>query len=383
MNQMPGPNSMSVVARSAPLLAPFRTPLAAGDFAPDFEGLDQRGRPVRLFDDANAGRPMVLVFTDRFDRTDVREAIGRWAAAETDLRARGGNLLVVAAHTDSAAIRQTVRDTGLEAPVLGDCNGALFARFGLVRGQDLQTPDTARIFIITAHGQVHSIMTETTSSTGAAGAVLDQLAADADSQARAGWIPGHAPILVIPHALDAADCQELIERYESTDGFRVARPAPGEGGDYKFAVADYNRQDRIDHVIQDRELLTRLDRRISERVIPQVAKAFAFQVTRRETLHIARYRGAREGIAIGHRDNTQPATQYRRFALSISLNDDYEGGELVFREYAGRGYRGDVGTAFVFSSSLLHEIEETTKGTRYNLISHFFNDATVQQPPPR
>jgi predicted 2-oxoglutarate/Fe(II)-dependent dioxygenase YbiX len=145
-------------------------------------------------------------------------------------------------------------------------------------------------------------------------------------------------------------------------------------------VSDYNRQDRIDHVLKDPALLARLDQRLAERVMPQVQKAFAFQVTRRELLHIARYKGAREGIHIGHRDNTHPSSQYRRFALSISLNDDYEGGGLVFREYSGLGYRGAVGTAFVFASGLLHEIEETTKGVRYNLISHLFNDASLQQP---
>lgn len=376
MNQA---NTLSVVARSAPQLEVFRGGPAIGDFAPDFDGLDMHGRTVRLFDDANSGRPMVLIFTDRLDREDVRAALTRWAEAAPALKARGANMLVVAAQTDSAAMADFARETGFSAPMLGDCNGALFARFGLVRGADLQAPETGRIFILTANAQVRSIMTETRDTQTAALETLDSLAGESEAKAAAGWIPGHAPILIVPNALDPEDCRTLIERYESTDAFRVAKPAPGEGGDYKFAVADYNRQDRIDHVIQDQALLQRLDQRLQERVIPQIAKAFAFPVTRRETLHIARYRGAREGIHIGHRDNTQPATAYRRFALSISLNTDYEGGELVFREYSGKGYRGDVGTAFVFSSALLHEIEETTKGTRYNLISHLFNDASVQQ----
>ena len=42
-----------------------------------------------------------------------------------------------------------------------------------------------------------------------------------------------------------------------------------------------------------------------------------------------------------------------------------------------RGYRAPAGTAMVFSSSLLHEVLETTKGVRYNLISHLFNEQSI------
>lgn len=376
-------NTLDIVSRSAPLLTPYLAQPAVGDYAPAFEAMDASGRTIGLFDDALAGRPIVLVLAGRLDRPDVQAVLAGFADAEAEIAALGANLFVVTEQADAAAILGLARETGLSAPVLGDGSGALLARYGLLRGRDLEAPQTAQVFIITAQGQIHSVMTDTHDAAKAAKSALASLAAGAATQSAAGWIPGHAPILVVPMALEAEDCRLLIEHYEASDGFRVARPGPEEAGDYKFAASDYNRQDRIDHVIRDRDLVARLDRRIQERVIPQVAKAFAFQVTRRETLHIARYRGAREGIAIGHRDNRHPSTQYRRFALSISLNEDYEGGELVFREYAGKGYRGETGTAFVFSSSLLHEVEETTKGTRYNLISHFFNDASVQQAPAR
>lgn len=80
---------------------------------------------------------------------------------------------------------------------------------------------------------------------------------------------------------------------------------------------------------------------------------------------------------MGHRDNTSAAASYRRFALTVPLNDDYEGGEIVFREYSPRGYRPEPGTAVVFSSSLLHEILETAKGVRYALITHFYNEESL------
>lgn len=112
-----------------------------------------------------------------------------------------------------------------------------------------------------------------------------------------------------------------------------------------------------------------------------VKKAFAFEVTRREDLHIARYVGPRSGNVMGHRDNVSAATAYRRFALSLNLNDDYEGGAVAFKEFSPHGYKAPAGSALVFSSALLHEVQETTQGVRYTLISHFFNEQTLPQRP--
>ena len=43
-----------------------------------------------------------------------------------------------------------------------------------------------------------------------------------------------------------------------------------------------------------------------------------------------------------------------RFAVSLNLNDDFEGGELVFPEYAGVKVSPPAGAAAVFSCSVLH-----------------------------
>ena len=188
------------------------------------------------------------------------------------------------------------------------------------------------------------------------------------------WSPPHAPVLIVPNVLSVEECGKLIESVETDTPFMVRWPQPGEvAGNYKMPVYEHERQDRIDMIIKDANTLTFLDERIFGRVTPMIKKAFAFDVTRRENLHIARYVGKREGIAMGHRDNAEPAVAHRRFALSMSLNDDYEGGEIASKEFSPKGYRVPAGTAMVFSSSLLHEVQETTSGVRYNLISHLFS----------
>jgi peroxiredoxin len=368
----------SAMQRATPLLAPYVSALAAGDFAPDVETLDETGRPLRLRSDSYAGRPVLLVFVGRLDDAGIQAWLADWSRQERDIENSGARLIFISSHSDAATARQVKRECGLEAPICGDPNGTLLARFGLQHGHDLQASGAARIIVISANGQVRRIMDHEHNAIDQSLETIRDLGLQETRAARQGWIPGHAPILIIPHALDAEDCKILIDRFESTDGFRIDRPGPQDEAEYKFMPSDYNRQDRVDHVLKDPALLARLDQRIGDRITPQIRKAFAFQVTRRELLHVARYEGAREGVQVGHRDNTGANTQYRRFALSISLNDDYEGGELVFGEYAGQGYRGEPGTAFIFSSSLLHEIEETTKGVRYNLISHLFDDASLQ-----
>ena len=70
-----------------------------------------------------------------------------------------------------------------------------------------------------------------------------------------------------------------------------------------------------------------------------------------------------------HRDNGAPATADRAFAVSLNLNDDFEGGELVFPEYAGLKVSPPTGAAAVFSCSLLHRALPVTRGRRFVLTT--------------
>ncbi len=171
----------------------------------------------------------------------------------------------------------------------------------------------------------------------------------------------------------------LVDSFETGAPFMVRPPHTGKvAGDYRIPVYEHDRQDRGDQILRDSSTRALLDERLFERVVPLIQKAFAFQVAQREDLHIARYVGPRSGHSMGHRDNTSAATTYRRFALSMPLNDDYAGGEIVFREFSPRGYRLAPETALIFSSSLLQEALETTAGVRYNLISHLCSQASAR-----
>ena len=68
---------------------------------------------------------------------------------------------------------------------------------------------------------------------------------------------------------------------------------------------------------------------------------------------------------------------FRQFALSINLNDDYEGGYLQFPEYNLRRYRPRAGSGVAFSCSLLHEATPVSRGRRYCALT-FLHDSAAQ-----
>ena len=69
--------------------------------------------------------------------------------------------------------------------------------------------------------------------------------------------------------------------------------------------------------------------------------------------------------------NGAPTTADRSFAVSLNLNDDFEGGELIFPEYSGTKVSPPAGAAAVFSCSVLHEARPVTRGRRFVLTTLF------------
>ena len=114
-------------------------------------------------------------------------------------------------------------------------------------------------------------------------------------------------------------------------------------------------------------------------MIPDLQQAFNYNATRFEDFRIACYDASRGGYFRPHRDNTTEGTAHRRFAMSLLLNDDYEGGHLRFPEHSVHQYRPKAGSAVVFSCSLLHEATDVTAGRRFVLLSFFYGEAEARR----
>ena len=357
---------------AAEQLAAYVQPLAHGALAMPFDIRDQDGRSLRLDDDFMAGRPLLLLFVDTSSGSGAA-ALAALGEAEAELRHRSLRAVVVTTDSHAGRNAELRRQHALAAPLCGDSTGVVFASYGLHK----QHGTAVRWVLLTAYRQVRAWYDAPLPAADALDAIR-QLLDDGAMSESSTWNVPHAPVLVVPNVLTREECAGLIQSFETGSPLMVRPPRPGEiDGNYRIPVYEHNRQDRVDEILKDQNALTFLDQRLFGRVVPMIKKAFAFDVTRREDLHIARYAGERSGNEMGHRDNVSAATAYRRFALSMNLNDDYEGGEVVFREFSDDGYRGPPGSALIFSSSLLHEVLETTAGVRYTLISHLFNEQTA------
>ncbi len=200
--------------------------------------------------------------------------------------------------------------------------------------------------------------------------LLRSLKAALESQSR--W----APVLLVPHVFEPILCQDLIARYERDGGELSGFMREVDGK--TLLVSDPKHKQRRDFAIEESALRSSLNARIRARLLPQIAKAFQFKVTRVERHIIACYEtGA--GHFRAHRDNTTSGTAHRRFAVTINLNaSDYEGGNLRFPEFGDREYRAPTGGAAVFSCSLLHEAMPVTKGKRYAFLPFLYDEAASQ-----
>ena len=183
----------------------------------------------------------------------------------------------------------------------------------------------------------------------------------------------HAPVLLVRDALSSWLCQRVMDAWQSGD--TTESGVETSTGDGRREVGDVQRKRRRDLTITAPDLLTTLTDHVGRRIMPELARAFAYRATRFEGFKAGCYDESSKGFFAPHRDNLSPATAHRRFALSLNLNDDYEGGELRFPEYGRQRYRPAPGEALVFSGSLLHEVLPVTRGRRFVLLSFVFNEA--------
>ncbi|RED46147.1 putative 2-oxoglutarate/Fe(II)-dependent dioxygenase YbiX [Aestuariispira insulae] len=186
---------------------------------------------------------------------------------------------------------------------------------------------------------------------------------------------GFPPVLTIPRVLDPDWCQKLIDLW-ATDNRQSGHYA-NQGGTY-VEVQDANVKVRRDHGISDPKIQQELIHILSRRVFPEVAKALANDLRYFEELKICRYDGESSGHFRPHRDNLSKAAAHRRFAMTLCLNEDYDGGQLRFPEYTHAPIKPRAGEAAVFSCSMLHEVLPVSAGERFVLLAFIFGEPEMQ-----
>jgi predicted 2-oxoglutarate/Fe(II)-dependent dioxygenase YbiX len=188
-------------------------------------------------------------------------------------------------------------------------------------------------------------------------------------------VPLHAPVLIAPRVFEPDVCRRLIALHEATGGkfSGVMRDA----GDRTVAVMDELKR-RRDVVVEDAGLQAAIRERLERRLFPLIKRALGFTASRIERYVVSCYDAADEAVFHPHRDHTTMGTAHRKFACSINLNDDFEGGDLRFAEFGRTTYRPPEGGAVVFSCALLHEATKMTAGRRYAFLPFFYDEAGAE-----
>jgi peroxiredoxin len=339
--------------------------LAAGDPAPRIVALDQEGTPFYSHADLVTGRPLVLLFCPGH-REGTAAALRAFRDAHDAFQALGACVVSLTRH---AAEANGVVHADLRLPfkLLTDATGDVCRTYG--------AGDAASVVILDSNHRIACIIPSGQAAP-LAEAALRYMRESLPPQRES--MRSHAPVLLLPRVLDAADCGRLIELWHrpvhvwpSADGFR-SEGHTREQGDFKVGHSGAYGQ-MTEYVVRDPAVQRFLDQRFNRRVAGEMRKAFQTGVSRREDYRIVRYDSDSGGVLHAHRDNATKEIAHRRFTMTINLNaGDYDGGALRFREYGDYLYEVERGTAVIWSASLLHEVMPVTDGARFVLGVHMY-----------
>jgi predicted 2-oxoglutarate/Fe(II)-dependent dioxygenase YbiX len=329
-----------------------------GDRLRSFGFQDHNGQPATLDNLTLKGKPVVVSLCAAGIASEARAFFAGYAAAAPRLFEMGCSLLMIGGYP-LGEIDAFFAGAPAPFPVLADVEGQIPAFLGLgklagpltlITGPDLRVRD-----MIAGPASEH-----------AEKAVLR--CAELARPAEYAPVARQAPVLLIENVLSPEYCDRLIRFWDSQ------KKVYGIVGTAKGGIQTYDTtiKRRTDVAVEDPAVRGELETLIQRRVLSEIKKAFHFVVRSGETMKIGCYEAEQEGFFHAHRDNNDPAVAHRRFAMSLNLNDAFEGCAVRFPEFPGAEYRPRVGEALVFSCSLLHEVLPVTKGRRFGLFGFYW-----------
>jgi predicted 2-oxoglutarate/Fe(II)-dependent dioxygenase YbiX/peroxiredoxin len=340
--------------------------LRPGDPAPRFQA-PIGGHPVFHFDQA-AGRYVVLSFFGSLQNPDIRKSadhiVGRHRQWFNDENACFFGVSIDPADEQNGLLRDAAtgiryfRDFDRKVSELYGVlvpkpdGGLAYAAVTLVLDRML------RVVAVLPIGPGHDEMFDR---------VIANLAASA------GTAPA-APVLILPRIFEPEFCTHLITAF-SAGGSRAGGVAEDLAGKV-VEVQDSELKRRRDFYISENDLKQEIAHRLTRRLLPVIQQAFQFSVTYIERYLLACYEAENGGFFAAHRDvGEAKGTAHRRFAVTINLNSEYDGGDLMFPEFGHATYRAPPGGAVVFSCSLLHLVTPVQRGKRFAFLPFLHDNA--------
>jgi predicted 2-oxoglutarate/Fe(II)-dependent dioxygenase YbiX/peroxiredoxin len=190
-------------------------------------------------------------------------------------------------------------------------------------------------------------------------------------------IPLSAPALIVPRVFSFELCDFLVQFYEQQGGVESGFQYDIDGK--TATLSDFRLKRRRDVAVAIPEVRELVRDHIVRRLVPEIARYFQFKATRMDRCIVACYDSAVGGHFHRHRDNVNAGAQHRRFAVSINLNKDFDGGDLVFPEFGRKTYRPPEGGAIVFSCGALHQVTPVTRGRRYAFLAFLYGEDDAER----
>ena len=316
--------------------------------------VDPFGQSFQLYD-ALEGRAALIVFLKNI------EQCAALTARADELAGLGVELFAIA-----TAQPRDLAEVEMPFAMFCDPDGRITARFenwafGATQPDDDRA--AALAFLLDANQRIAEVRRASPEeiSTSAIDRLANRVAAPAET------LVSTAPVLVLPRLFDDAFCQALIDLWVEGTPFEGTIGTVGDGDEFNRVYHDKKR--RLDLRVSDAGLQRQLELMVGQRIAPELEKAFHFSNFFFEEFIVVCYDAAREDHFSPHRDNLSPGTAERRFALTVNLNDDYDGGGVVFPEFGPDRYRPEAGGVLLFSCSLIHEALPVTKGRRFALLN--------------
>ena len=188
-------------------------------------------------------------------------------------------------------------------------------------------------------------------------------------------VPMFAPALLVPRVFSFGICDFLTQFYETQGAVDSGFQFDVEGK--TVTLSDWRLKRRSDVAVGVPEVRELIRDHIVRRLVGPIERYFQFKVTRMDRYIVACYDSAVAAHFHRHRDNVNAGAQHRRFALSINLNKDFEGGDLMFPEFGRKTYRPSEGGALVFSCGALHQVAPVTRGKRYAFLAFMYGEEDV------
>ena len=343
--------------------------LMPGDHAPWFRQRSTRGRDDAI--DLAAGRYLVLCF---FGHGREQDAQRRLEAAQRQHSLVDSSIAFFGVSVDPADESCAhVREASPSMAHFWDFDGHVSRLYGALpagAGDGTGGAFRPRWIVLNPNLQVRAVLPF--SPDGSETARLNELFRGLPRLTPAEVIEMHAPVLVLPGVFDATLCRDLIEQYDRHGG--DATGFMREEGGMTVVAHDPRHKVRRDHLVNDTALRQRVQLHVARKVAPAIERAFQFNATRMERYLVGCYDSSEGGHFRPHRDNTTRGTAHRRFALSINLNSDFDGGELVFPEFGPRAFKAPAGAGIVFGCSLLHSVTPVVRGRRYAFLPFLYDE---------